>query len=99
MGIWESIAFLLLCIVFIALLIFAPMLVEMGIKRSLPFRAEEAEDIVYDNGVLTFVTQRGSIRQRWSFKGNCTVWYWVSSGKRCSSPLEYELVRIWTKTK
>ena len=101
MGIWESIAFLLLCVAFIALLIFAPLLVEKGIKRSLPFRAEEVGDIVYQGKILTFTTKRRDKVCHWRFKGDCTVWYWASTGNRCSTSIEYELCLIWeiAKTK
>lgn len=64
-------------------------------KASMPFIASEAYDISYQGEILTFTTKRRNKVHHWRFKGDCTVWYWLRTGNRCSTLIEYELSQIW----
>lgn len=92
----EIIGLMLLSIGFILFLFSIPFLMEASFDSLVPFSVKEAYDITYENEILKFKTKNKRGVYNWSFKGSCTVWYYMS-GKRCSTLFEDKLSEIWEK--
>jgi len=95
MNVWETIGFIALCVVFFVLVICVPLLIEYSLKSTVPFKVEKVYDVIYDDGILTFKTKTKQGEHIWKFRGDCTVWYWRGSNKRCTTMEEVELAQIW----
>ena len=96
---WETIGFIALCVVFLGLVICLPLIIDGALKSTVPFKAKKAYDITYENGILSFKTETRKRAIQWKFRGDCTVWRWYTSNKRCTTMEEWELCQIWERAK